>query len=168
MAFKLTNATTLTPWQSRIGLAVIVALCFAASAVGGLATASSVGGWFQTLAKPPFNPPDWVFGPVWTVLYLMMAIAAWRVWRLNPGTVLRAPLVAFAVQLGLNLLWSVLFFGLQRPDLALMEILVLLAMIITTTVLFWHEDKIAGWLFVPYAAWVAFATILNASIWWLN
>jgi benzodiazapine receptor len=148
-------------------LAGFAVVCLAIGAVGGLLTSSSVNTWYPTLAKPAFNPPNWVFGPVWTTLYLLMAIAAWRVWRSGAaGT--RLALGAWLLQLALNLCWSALFFGLRAIGAALAEILVLLAAIALTAVLFWRIDRAAGALFVPYLAWVGFATMLNAALWRLN
>jgi tryptophan-rich sensory protein len=143
-------------------------LCLAVSGIGGAITATSVDTWYQALEKPPFNPPDWVFAPVWTVLYILMGIAAWRVWRRRSVEATGRALAVFALQLGLNLAWSSLFFGLQRIDLALIEIVILLVAIITNTIMFWRIDRPSGVLFVPYAAWVTYATILNASLWRLN
>ena len=151
-----------------LSLFVSIILCLAVSAIGGAITATSVDTWYQALEKPPFNPPDWVFAPVWTALYILMGIAAWRVWRLGLSEVTGKALAVFAVQLGLNLAWSFLFFGLQRIDLALVEIVILLCVIITNTIMFWRIDRLAGLLFVPYAVWVTYATVLNASLWLLN
>ncbi len=151
-----------------VGLAIFVAACLAVSGVGGAITATSVGDWYQTLQKPSFNPPDWVFAPVWTTLYVLMAIAGWRVWRHPRSSARRRALLVFAAQLALNLLWSLLFFGLQRIDLALIEIAVLLLCIIVTAVLFWRIEALAGLLFVPYVAWVGYAAVLNGSLWLLN
>ena len=158
------------PKASRdiLSLFTFIILCLAVSGIGGAITATSVDTWYQALKKPPFNPPDWVFAPVWTTLYILMGIAAWRVWRLRSFEVTGQAIAVFAVQLGLNLTWSFLFFGLQRIDLALVEIIVLLCAIITNTILFWRIDRLAGLLFVPYAAWVTYATVLNASLWLLN
>ena len=158
----------MTRSRNTLGLVVLLLLCFAVSGIGGAATSTSVGTWYQTLQKPSFNPPSWIFGPVWTALYIFMAIAGWRVWRLGPSIAGRRALVLFAVQLLLNVGWSLLFFGAQRIDLALAEIVVLLATIVGTAVLFGRLDRWAGALFVPYVLWVGFATLLNASIWWLN
>ena len=149
-------------------LAVFVVACLAVSAVGGAVTAASVGDWYADLDKPAFNPPDWVFAPVWTVLYLMMAVAGWRVWRRAGFRDARIALALFAAQLALNLAWSLLFFGWRRIDLALVDIVALLAVIISTTVAFWRIDRLAGLLFVPYAVWVAYAVLLNVSLWVLN
>jgi len=149
------------------GLAVFVAINAAVSALGGWATASSVGTWYQTLAKPDFNPPDWVFAPVWTALYLMIAVAGWRAWR-RGGAEARRALVVYAVQLVLNLSWSYVFFGARLVGPALLVIAALLAAIVANALLFWRLDRWAGMLLVPYAAWVSFATLLNAAIWRLN
>lgn len=154
--------------RDALSLALCIALCFAVSGLGGLITAQSVGTWYQELAKPAFNPPDWIFAPVWTTLYLLMAIAAWQVWRragLRDG---RSALTAFGVQLALNLGWSATFFGLRMTGAALIVVLVLLAAIALTLRLFWRVDRLAGALLVPLLAWVGFATVLNAAIWRLN
>jgi tryptophan-rich sensory protein len=171
------GAPTMTRMQTDQGyfrardiaaLAGFVALCLAVAAAGGAITATSVNTWYAALAKPAFNPPGWVFGPVWTVLYLMMALAAWRVWRARAAPGARLALGAWALQLALNLSWSFIFFGARMIGAALAEILVLLAAIVLTAVLFWRIDRAAGALLVPYAAWVAFATALNAALWRLN
>ena len=151
-----------------LGLMAFLLACFVVSGLGALATATGVDGWYRTLVKPGFNPPDWVFAPVWTVLYLMMAIAAWRVWRTEAFVTRRYALTAFGVQLGLNLLWSILFFGLQQIGLALFEISLLLLSIAICILLFWRVERLAGWLLVPYLLWVAFAAVLNLSLWLLN
>ncbi len=149
-------------------LVAFIILCLAVSSVGGAITATSVDTWYQTLEKPSFNPPDWVFAPVWTALYILMGLAAWRIWRFRSIANTVKALSIFGVQLGLNLSWSILFFGLQRVDLALIEIFILLATIVLNAILFWRIDRLAGLIFVPYVLWVTFATILNASIWLLN
>jgi len=133
-----------------------------------MATATSVGTWYPTLVKPAFNPPNWMFAPVWTALFFMMAIAAWRVWRRDGLRNARWALMLFALQLALNLSWSIVFFGLRSIGWALVEIVVLLLAILATTLVLWQRDRVAGMLFIPYAAWVAFATVLNAAIWRLN
>jgi tryptophan-rich sensory protein len=156
------------PTKDLLGLFVFIVLCLAVSGIGGAITATSVDTWYQALEKPPFNPPDWVFAPVWTTLYIFMAIAAWRVWRRRWIEATSQAFSVFALQLGLNLAWSFLFFGLQRIELALAEIVILLVAIIANMVLFWRVDRLAGLLFVPYAAWVAYAVLLNASLWFLN
>lgn len=159
---------TRTRREELTGLVVFLVLCLAVSGLGGLATSTSVGTWYQTLTKPPFNPPDWIFAPVWTSLYVLMAISGWRIWRLPASRARKRALVAFGVQLILNLAWSFLFFGLRNIGLGLVAITFLLAAIVVTTSLFWRLDRSAGMLFLPYLAWVSFATLLNASLWLLN
>ena len=154
--------------RETLGFIAFLAPCLAVSALGGAATATSVHTWYRTLAKPPFNPPDWVFAPVWTLLFFMMAVAAWRVWRRDGLRRARWAMTLFGIQLALNLTWSLLFFGLRSVGAALAEIIVLLFAIVATGALFWRHDRIAGALFIPYAGWVAFATVLNAAIWRLN
>lgn len=149
------------------GLAVFIAINVAVSALGGWATAASVGTWYQGLAKPAFNPPDWIFAPVWSALYLMIAIAGWRVWRRGSGQA-RGALMVYAVQLALNLSWSFVFFGARLIGPALAVIAALLAAIVANAFLFWRIDRMAGALLVPYAAWVSFATLLTAALWRLN
>jgi len=158
------------PKESRdlVGLFAFIVLCLVVSGIGGAVTASSVETWYQALEKPPFNPPDWVFAPVWTLLYIIMGIAAWRVWRFRSFEATSKALGFFALQLGFNLTWSFLFFGLQRIDLALVEIVILLVVIIVNAIMFWRIDRLAGLMFLPYIAWVTYATILNSSLWLLN
>lgn len=148
----------------------VVVTCLAIGYFSSIVTRSSIETWYPTLVKPSFNPPNWVFAPVWSMLFIMMGVAAGLVWdRMDSdkGTVKKA-LVLFAIQLGLNALWSYLFFGLMNPMLALLEIVVLWLMIYETYIQFAKINKIAGYLFLPYLAWVSFATVLNGSIWWLN
>lgn len=148
---------------------VSIAIALAVGAIGGWATASSVTTWYPTLEKPAFNPPNFLFGPVWTTLYVLMAVAAWLVWRAAPADGhRRTALRLYAAQLVLNLAWSLLFFGLRRPDLALVEVLVLLGAILATIRAFARVDRRAAGMLAPYAAWVAFATLLNFEIWRLN
>lgn len=154
--------------RSWIGLIVAVVICFGVAGVGSIATTSGVPGWYATLAKPSWTPPGWVFGPVWTVLYLAMAVAAWLVWREGGLRANRMELTLFGVQLALNGLWSWLFFGLERPSAAAVEILLLWLAIAATTVVFWRRSLAAGVLLAPYLAWVSFAVALNWAIWRLN
>lgn len=157
----------MTRTRDYAGLAVFIAINVAVSALGGWATAASVGTWYQALEKPAFNPPDWIFAPVWSALYLMIAIAGWRAWRRGGGEA-RLALTAYAVQLALNLSWSFVFFGARLIGPALAVIAALLAAILANVFLFWRIDRAAGALLVPYAAWVSFATVLNAALWRLN
>jgi tryptophan-rich sensory protein len=151
-----------------LGLLGFLGASFMVSGLGAAITATSVGNWYQTLAKPFFNPPDWIFAPVWTSLFIMMAIAGWRVWRKAGQRHQSKVFMLYAVQLGLNLGWSALFFGLQQIGWALTEIIVLLLVLVANTIVFWRIDKAAGILFVPYVLWVSFATLLTASLWRLN
>jgi len=146
-----------------------VLLCLAVGAVGGLATASSVRDWYPTLVKPSFNPPAWVFGPVWTTLYVMMGVSAFLVWRQRRHDLRWKPAtLAFAVQLLLNALWSPAFFGLRWPEAGLVVIMLLWIAIVVTIALQRRVSTPAAVLMLPYLAWVSFATVLNASLTWLN
>ena len=156
------------PARSALALLAFVAACFAAALVGSAFTAPSVPEWYGSLARPSFTPPAWLFGPIWSVLYLAMAVAGWLVWRRQRESFTTLPQALFGGQLVLNVLWSILFFGLQAPGIALVEILILWAGIFATLLSFWRISTIAGWLFVPYLAWVSFAIILNFEIWRLN
>ncbi len=158
-------------YSARAILTLVIALLIplAVGGLGGWATSRSVESWYPTLAKPSWNPPSWVFGLVWTALYLLMGLAAWRIWRLGwEDPAVRTALGLFALQLLFNLAWSFLFFAFQRLDLALIEIIILLALVAVTTLRFLSLDRVSGLLLVPYLLWTAFATLLNASIWWLN
>jgi len=154
--------------REAVGLAAFVGLCLAVAALGGWVTAGSVETWYRALHKPAFNPPDQVFGPVWAALYLMIAVAGWRVWRLRGFGGARIAMLVYALQLSMNLGWSFLFFGWQSPALAFAWILMLLGAILANMTLFRRIDATAGWLLVPYAAWVGFASVLNLAIWRLN
>jgi tryptophan-rich sensory protein len=154
--------------RDTAGFVAFLGICLAVSALGAAVTATSVGSWYPTLAKPAFNPPDWIFAPVWTALFFMMAIAGWRVWRRDGLRKARWALTLFGLQLALNLGWSVVFFGLRSIGAALAEIAVLLLAVVATAAVFWQRDRVAGMLFIPYAAWVAFALVLNAALWRLN
>jgi tryptophan-rich sensory protein len=140
-------------------------LCSVPALIGGL---SAPGDWYASLRKPSWNPPGWVFGPVWTALYLMMAVAGWRVWTRGGWAQQRGPLLLFVTQLGLNAAWTPLFFGWRQPGWAFAEILVLWLAIVLTVVAFFKTDKTAGWLLVPYLVWVSFASVLNGVLWRLN
>ena len=153
---------------STIALIIFLILCYGRFSVGSMITATSVDNWYQTLNKASFNPPDWIFSPIWVVLYFLMAIAGWRVWLKNKSRAGRYALVLFAIQLVLNLAWSVLFFGYQQIGFALVEMSVLLATVILTGLHFSRIDRLAGLLFLPYAIWLIFALVLNTYIFVLN
>jgi len=151
--------------QSIIGAIVALVVTFGAAAVGA---GFPVDGWYEGLIKPAWNPPNWLFGPVWGVLYLLMAVAAWLVWRKSGLSGAAVPLGLFGLQLVLNAAWSWLFFGLHRPGVALVEIVLLWAAILVTMISFWRVQPSAGWLLLPYQLWVTFATALNFALWRLN
>ena len=152
----------------RLGALAITGV-IAASVVGQLATFPNLVPWYAGLAKPSFNPPNWLFGPVWTTLYALMALAVWRILRLPQATASRGlALSLFFVQLALNAAWSWMFFAAHNPLLGLINIIPQLAIIIATVVVFLRLDKIAAWCLVPLVAWVAFASTLNFAIWRLN
>ncbi len=159
MSKKLTEA---------IGLVVWLGICFGAAALGSFFTELSVDTWYPTLAKPSWTPSGAVIGAVWTVLYTLMGVAAWLVWRRRDTAGRAAALTAFIAQLTLNTAWSAIFFGLRMPGLAAAEVLVLEAAVIVTIMLFRRVSPPAAWLLVPYAAWTAFAAVLNVMIWRMN
>lgn len=149
--------------KSALGLIFFLLLV-----VGGgfvLGYSSAPGAWHADLAKPSFNPPNWIFGPVWTTLYVLIAVAGWRVWRKSPGGWLMR---LWWAQLLLNFLWTPVFFGAHRIDLALVIIVLLLGAILAFIAKSWRQDRAAALMFAPYAAWVAFAAVLNAAIFHLN
>lgn len=151
-----------------LALVISVGLSLATGFVGALATASSVDSWYQSLTKPPWTPPDVLFGPVWTVLYILMGVAAWLVWKRAGNRMIHRPLAVYALQLILNACWSFIFFGLRNPGAALIEIFFLWAAIVANVACFARVDRRAAWLLAPYLAWVSFAVALNFAIWWLN
>ena len=150
------------------GLGGFIAAVTVAAVVGSAATRPRIDGWYAEIAKPAFNPPNWVFAPVWTALFLMMAVAAWIVWRRAGWQGARGPLSLWGVQLVLNAFWSVVFFWWMSPGWALVEIQIFLVAVIATTLAFARYSRWAFWLMVPYAVWVAFADLLNAAIWAMN
>jgi tryptophan-rich sensory protein len=148
---------------------VAVAAVVIASLLGQWATFPNLVPWYASLAKPGFNPPNWVFAPVWTVLYALMAFAAWRILRLPAATPGRgAALVAFFGQLVLNVAWSWLFFAAHSPLLGIVDIVPQWVLVVVAAVLFMRLDAVAGWCLVPLALWVAYAGVLTVSIWMLN
>lgn len=151
-----------------LALVLFIGLCLGIGALGAAVTATSLTSWYPTLVKPSFNPPNSVFGPVWTALYVLMAIAAWRVWRSTDRDTARGPLAVFALQLAVNLGWSLAFFGLRDIGLAVAVILALDLLVLATALMFRRIDRLAALLLLPYLAWIAFATALNIAIWRLN
>ena len=169
-ATQVPEQPALSPLPRLLAAVVPVA---ATAAVGSLATQGAIDGWYAGLAKPAFNPPNWLFPVAWTILYTMIALAAWRLLGTLPRT---GPsrqgwwlaLAAFAAQLALNAAWSPVFFTAHAVGAALVVVVALLVMVLWTIRLSWRFDRLAAWLLVPYAAWVAFATLLNAAILRLN
>ena len=162
------GVTTVRNRKSLWILVLFLVACFAVSAAGALVTRGPVLQWYPSLLKPAWNPPNWVFGPVWTVLYLMMAISAWLVWRRRGFKEGAAALGISAFQLALNAAWSPLFFGLRNPLAGLLVIIPLWAVILATMIAFWRISRLAGALLAPYWLWVGFAAALNFAIWRLN
>jgi translocator protein len=166
MSEKLESAR-LAGTRTRQTTALIgwLALTFGAAATGFFV---SVDGWYASLVNPSWNPPTWVFGPVWTLLYCMMAVAAWLVWRCGGWPAQKNPLRLYLLQWALNALWTPLFFGLHHPGLALMEIVALYVAVLATLTAFWRANRLAGALLVPYLLWVTLAPVLNFTILRLN
>jgi len=162
---KTDEMSGLSRWA---GLVTFIVLCLGAGGLGAIATTPEIPTWYQDLVKPSWNPPAYLFGPVWTALFVMMAIAGWLVWKPRGFTQAAVPLTLFGSQLVLNVAWSWIFFGAHQPGWAFLEIIVLWLAILATTAAFFRSDKTAGWLMIPYLAWVSFASVLNFTIWRLN
>jgi translocator protein len=166
-----TSASRASTWTTpkQIGVAVLfVVVCLSIGWITGGATETDTA-WFRGLEKPAFQPPDWIFGPVWTLLYIMMGVAAFLVFRRGldaPGV--KAALVAFVAQLALNAAWTPVFFAAQSLIGALVIIIALVVLLLVTVRLFFGVDRLAGWLLVPYLLWVSFATVLNATLFVMN
>ena len=142
-----------------------VAACFVAATTGAV---FRPGEWYEQLAKPSWRPPNWLFPPAWAILYFFIALSGWLVWGTAGFSGAALPLTLYSLQLGLNAAWSPIFFGMRRPDLAFVEIVLLWAAIVATMIAFYPIDKMAAWLLLPYLAWVTFAAALNFSVWRLN
>ncbi len=153
--------------KNLLQLGGFIAICLFIGGLGSIATASSRTDWYEALQKPPLNPPDWVFAPVWTVLYVLMAAAGWRLWNSENSEKARLKML-WSVQLVLNGWWSVLFFGLRDPFAAFTDILILWFCLGVLLRGAWRSEKSAAFLLTPYFLWVSFATYLNAALWWLN
>ena len=149
--------------QRYLTLALFIVLVLGGGTLIGFMTLP--GAWYAGLAKPPFNPPNWIFAPVWALLYIMVAVAGWRTWQREPRS---AGMTVWFIQLALNFIWSPVFFGAHMIGAALVIVAMLLVVILTFIVMHWQRDRITALLFTPYAAWVAFATLLNGSLWILN
>lgn len=163
----MSRTLSLSTSQQAFGLFGWLLVVFAAAAVGGFASASA-GEFYRDLVRPSWAPPGWLFGPVWSVLYLLMGIAAWLVWRARGFAGAGGALLTFVVQLAANALWTWLFFVWRQGGLASAEILLLWALILVTIGLFWRVSAVAGLLLLPYLAWVSFASALTLATWRLN
>jgi tryptophan-rich sensory protein len=154
--------------RSGLALAGWLLLCFAVAAVSSIFGSRSLSNWYAGLIKPPFNPPNHVFGPVWTILYVLMAVSVWIVWKTRPSPCRRRGLRLFCVQLALNFLWPWIFFSRHQIFTAFLDIVVLWIAILLTILTFRKMSTTAAWMLVPYLAWVTFASYLNLAIWRLN
>jgi tryptophan-rich sensory protein len=163
----MNRTQSLSTTKQTLGLLGWLLLVFAAAAIGGLASARA-GAFYTELARPDWAPPGWLFGPVWSVLYALMGVSAWLVWRARGFSGARSALLLFMAQLGINALWTWLFFVWHQGGLAFAEILLLWVMIVATIMLFWRISKVAGVMLMPYLAWVTFATVLTYAIWQRN
>ena len=162
------NVTSLSRVSTINALLIATLPVVVVAIIGGMVTAPNIPVWHASLVKPSFNPPNAVFGPVWTLLYGMMAYAFFRLLTGHPRPLIGSAVTAYGIQLALNCAWSFAFFGAHNPGLGLIVVIAMWISILATMVLFWRLDRIAGALFVPYLAWVSFATLLNAAIWRLN
>jgi len=154
--------------QNLMSLLVFLGVCLGVEAASGLVTRQSVSTWYVALNKPPWTPPGWIFAPVWTLLYVLMAVAAWLVWQRRASHPVTWAQGLFALQLLLNACWSFIFFGQRNLGLALLDIVLLLLALVVTVVCFWSIRPLAGALLAPYLVWVSFASALNYAIWRLN
>ena len=154
---------------SNMKLFISILIPLLVGAISGFFTSSGVNGWFALANKPWFNPPNWIFAPVWTTLYVLMGIALFLVWKADADkSIKQTAIILFTLQLTLNFFWSIIFFKLQQPGWAFAEIILMWLMILLTILWFVKINAIAAWLLVPYICWVSFASVLNYSIWKLN
>jgi len=155
--------------KTWVKLVVSLLVCQIAGVLGALFNSHALQSWYPGLIKPAFTPPGWVFGPVWTLLYILMGVALFRIWRIGTKTPgVRAAMVLFGIHLLSNAAWSAIFFGLRLPIWAFGEILILWGLILACILAFRRLDRTAAWLMIPYLAWVTFAALLNGAIAWLN
>ena len=157
-----------TKFNKVFKLIVSIAIPLVAGGLSGFLTAHAIEGWYTTLNKPSFNPPNWIFGPVWTTLYILMGVSFYMIWTAPQEKYKRRAMQVYGLQLFLNFSWSLIFFAFEKPDLALVEIVTLWIAILWMISLFRKIKPIAGYLQIPYLLWVSFASVLNVAIWWLN
>ncbi|HVT23453.1 MAG TPA: TspO/MBR family protein [Rhizomicrobium sp.] len=153
--------------KNLISLIVFLAICLGIAAVAGLVTVANIPTWYAGLAKPSFTPPNAIIGPVWTLLYILIAISGWMVWR-KIGFSPDRPMAIYGLQLALNFAWSFIFFGAHLVGLAVVNVLLLWLVIVWNIAMFWRVDRVAAALLLPYLAWVSFASALNVAVWQLN
>jgi len=152
-----------------VKILIVVVICLSIGGTSGIVTSSAINDWYVTLNKPSFNPPNWIFAPVWTLLYIMMGLAAALIWQEGwEKKIVKMALLFFSIQLVLNALWSIVFFGWKQPAFALIEIFILWSMLLVCIIKFKAIKPLAAYLLIPYFLWVTFASILNGAIWWLN
>jgi len=151
-----------------LGYIISILIAQLAGLVGSIFTMPAITTWYAELVKPSFTPPSYVFGPAWAMLYTLMGLAAYRIWEKRSASGARRALVLYAVQLVLNVLWSYAFFGLHNPLAGVGVIVLLWIAVFMTMIFFYRVDNTAGWLFVPYVAWISFAGMLNYAVWMLN
>jgi benzodiazapine receptor len=154
--------------NKTLKLILCLAIPLAIGSISGIATAAGIKSWYLTLNKPIFNPPNYLFGPVWTILYLLMGTSFYLILQTPKNEIRTRAIIIFCVQLGLNFLWSFLFFKFQLVGIAFIEILLIWASILTMVITFYKLNKTAALLQIPYLMWVSFASVLNGAIWWLN
>jgi len=154
--------------KQAVVLVLFIVVCLGVGFLGSKYTSQSISDWYSQIKKPAWTPPNWLFAPVWTFLYISMAVAAWLVWRNLGVTGSYASMILFVLQLALNALWSYLFFGLRMPGLAFLDIVALFVAIVLTAMLFWRYVALAGVLMLPYIVWVGYASTLNWAIWRMN
>lgn len=155
--------------NKKIKLFISISICLLAAIIGSVFTTPSIPGWYKTLNKPSFSPPNWIFGPVWTILFILMGISLYLIWTDDKNNnAKKAPFIIFILQLLVNIFWSVAFFTIHSPGLALSVIAVLWLLILSTIISFRKISKLSAYLLIPYLFWVSFASILNFSIWKLN
>ncbi len=154
--------------KSIIILILFILICQSVGIIGATFTMSSLDNWYRTIQKPSWNPPDWIFGPVWTTLYAIMGFSMWTIWKNRATQKISWCIIIFIIQLLLNGIWTPLFFGLKNPALALIDIMFLFSAIIATIIIFYKVNRLASLILIPYLLWVGFATILNYHLWKLN
>ena len=154
--------------KSILPLLVFILITLFAGFIGSLFTTPSIASWYAFINKPSFSPPNWLFAPVWSLLYILMGIAAFLVWQKRDNLKTKPALMFYGIQLILNTFWSIIFFGMHNPGLAFLEIIILWTFILITLIKFYKINKTSGILFIPYFIWVSFASILNFAVWMLN